>query len=331
VEKYQIYGIGSALVDTEVAVSHEFLRYNDIETGVRTLVDEERQAGLINSLTLKKHLFTKMPGGSVCNSLVAAASLGAKTFFAGKVASDDDGLYFIDSITKSGVAFHTVSPAAGVTGKCLVMVTPDAERSMVTYLGASDSLTNRDINEEALYNSEWLCVEGYLLTDTARAWMIKDLVLKAQESGVRVALTLSDPRVVQIFADNLRLVIGGGIDMLFCNRDEALAFSGRESIDEAFEVLRQCVKNFVVTDGAAGIYVFNGEIVFKVPGCSADAIDTNGAGDMVAGAFLYAVTKGRDMKWAAELANELAARVVEQLGPRLDVLAFDAIKLKFGI
>ncbi len=330
-KKYQIYGIGAALVDTEVVVSDEFLQKNGIEKGVMTLVDEPRQAELLNAFTVYKHHLMKKSGGSACNTVIAAANFGAKAFFSGKVAADDDGEHFVADLAESGVAFHAAMPEAGVTGKCLVMVTDDAERTMNTYLGASERLTHREIDEAALLKSEWLYIEGYLLTDDARAALIKDVVAKAKQSGVKVALSLSDPFVAQIFGDNLWAVIDDGVELIFCNKDEALAFTQTETVGEACEALKQTAKTFVVTDGAQGAIVFDGQATANVPGVPADAVDTNGAGDMFAGAFLYAVTAGRDFKWAAELANESAARVVGQFGPRLDAIAFDSIKKTFGL
>lgn len=330
-KKYQIYGIGAALVDTEVVVSDAFLQNNGIEKRVMTLVNEARQAELLNAFNADKHHLMKKSGGSACNTVIAAANFGARTFFSGKVAADEDGEHFVSDLADSGVTFHAASPEAGVTGKCLVMVTDDAERTMNTYLGASEQLTCREIDEGALLESEWLYIEGYLLTDDARAALIKDVVTKAKGYGVKVALSLSDPFVTQIFGDNLRAVIGNGVDIVFCNKDEALAFTKTETIDEACEALKQSAKTFAVTDGAQGAIVFDGKDTVSVPGVPADAVDTNGAGDMFAGAFMYALTAGRDFNWAAELANESAARVVGQFGPRLDALEFDSIKQTFGL
>jgi sugar/nucleoside kinase (ribokinase family) len=211
------------------------------------------------------------------------------------------------------------------------MVTSDAERTMNTYLGASEALSEREIDNAALINSEWFYVEGYLVTDDARSSVIQEAVGLAKTKGVKVALSLSDPFVAQVFGENLRAVIGEGVDHIFCNKDEAVAFTETDSIEEAFEALKRYTKTFAVTDGGNGAFVFDGESMIKSPGVAADAVDTNGAGDMFAGAFLYAVTAGRDFKWAAELANESAARVVGQFGPRLDSIEFDSIKAKFGI
>ncbi|MCS5587023.1 MAG: adenosine kinase [Porticoccaceae bacterium] len=330
-KKYQLYGVGAALVDTEVVVSDAFLEQYRIDKGVMTLVDQPRQAELLQALSAEHaHLMHKC-GGSACNSTVAAASFGASTFFSGRVADDEDGRHFVSDLTEAGVKFHSVEAESGVTGKCLVMVTDDAERTMNTYLGASENLTEREIDQSALINSEWFYIEGYLLTDDTRAAVIEDAVATAKANGVKVALSLSDPFVAQLFADNLRAVIGDGIDLIFCNKEEALAFTDTENTDDACEILRDYAKTFAITEGAKGAIVFDGKDTPRAQGVAADAVDTNGAGDMFAGAFLYAITSGRSYGWAAELANKSAARVVERFGPRLDTVEFASIRQQFGI
>ncbi len=329
--RYDVYAIGAALLDIEVAVSDVFLHDNLIEKGVMTLVDEARQAQLITALNKKTNLQRKTSGGSACNTLVAAASFGASTFFSGKVGDDDDGKHFVNDLVKAGVTFHSATPEQGITGKCLVMITDDAERTLNTFLGASEFLSGKEIDLEALLESEWLYIEGYLMTDNTIAALVRDVVGKAKSAGIKVALSLSDPFVAQIFGDNLRVAIGGGIDLIFCNKEEALAFTKTETISEACDALKHNAKTFAVTDGSDGAIVYNGHTIINVPGVLTNAVDSNGAGDMFAGAFLYAVTAGRDLKWAAELANESASRVVSKFGPRLDTQDFVSIKQKFGI
>jgi sugar/nucleoside kinase (ribokinase family) len=328
---YNIYGIGAALVDTEVEVSDAFLSSANIDKGVMTLVDEDRQFELLAALDSENRKMDRKCGGSVCNSVVAASSLGAKTFFSGKVADDSDGGLYIDDLNAAGVTFHGAGQESGITGKCLVMVTDDAERTMNTFLGASESLSAREIDQAALVDSEWFYVEGYLVTDEARTLATKVAVEAAKASGVKVAISLSDPFVVAVFGDALREVIGGGVDLIFCNKDEAMAFTGAESLDAAAEGLKRYTKTFAITDGANGAITFDGDTMNQSRGVEAKAIDTNGAGDMFAGAFLYAITSGKSYAWAADLANDCAARVVAQFGPRLEASEFDVIKAKFGL
>jgi sugar/nucleoside kinase (ribokinase family) len=329
--KYNIYGIGAALVDTEVEVSDAFLAAANIDKGVMTLVDEARQTELLAALASENAHILRKCGGSVCNSVVAASNLGAKTFFSGKVADDSDGQLYINDLQEAGVAFHSAGQESGITGKCLVMVTDDAERTMNTFLGASEALSAREVDQAALVDSEWFYVEGYLVTDEARTLATKVAVETAKASNVKVAISLSDPFVVEVFGDALREVIGGGVDLIFCNKDEAMAFTGTGSLEAAAESLKQYTKTFAITDGANGAITFDGNTLNQSKGVEAKAIDTNGAGDMFAGTFLYAITSGKRYAWAADLANDCAARVVAQFGPRLEASEFDVIKAKFGL
>mgnify|MGYP003685797959 CR=1 FL=1 len=328
---YNIYGVGAALVDTEIQVSDSFLASAQIDKGVMTLVDESRQSELLAALASENTHMLRKCGGSVCNSVVAASSLGAKVFFSGKVADDSDGQLYISDLQDAGVDFHAAGQESGITGKCLVMVTDDAERTMNTFLGASEALSVREIDQAALVDSEWFYVEGYLVTDEARTLATKIAVETAKANNVKVAISLSDPFVVAVFGDALREVIGGGVDLIFCNKDEAMAFTGTDTLEAAAEALKRYTKTFAITDGANGAITFDGHTMNQSKGVEAKAIDTNGAGDMFAGAFLYAITSGKSYAWAANLANDCAARVVAQFGPRLESSEFDVIKAKFGI
>lgn len=329
--RYDIYGIGGALVDTEVRVSEQFLDDYRIEKGIMTLVDETRQKELLDALSSNKLKLLRKCGGSVCNSVVAASMLGAKTFFSGKVANDVDGQQFISDLNKAGVNFHCADQDYGITGTCLVMVTQDAERTMNTFLGINDDLSSKELDRIALKNSGWFYVEGYLVANQSRTVFIKEAVEFAKENHVKIALTLSDPSIVGLFGDALRDVIGGGIDLLFCNKDEALAFAGTDDLASAIDRLKCLTKTLAVTDGANGAITFDGDSLLKSKGVVAKAIDTNGAGDMFAGAFLYSITLGKSYDWAASFANHCAARVVEQFGPRVELKDLTLIKKKFGI
>ena len=321
--RYDIYGIGGALVDTEVEVSDKFLADAKIDKGVMTLVDEPRQNELLQALRSQDLTLLKKCGGSVCNSVVAASSLGSKTFFSGKVADDADGELYVSDLNRAGVDFHSAGQDPGTTGKCLVMVTEDAERTMNTFLGASDNLSAKEIDRKALKNSEWFYVEGYLMTDEARTKATREAVEYAKGQGVKIAISLSDPFVVDVFGDALRDVMGSVVDLVFCNKDEALSFTGSDDLDSAIEKLKLITKSFAITDGANGAITFDGEAVSRSEGVSTKAIDTNGAGDMFAGVFLHAITSGKNYDWAARLANNCASRVVAKFGPRLDLQDFD--------
>jgi len=330
-KKYDVYGIGAAIVDIEVVVSNHFLSENKVEKGIMTLVDEERQHQLINSLTSQKTPVKRNCGGSACNSIVAASSFGSKTFYSGKVADDWEGDFFVKDLNAAGVDFHNVEASSGTTGKCLVMITQDAERSLNTFLGVSIDISLKEIDMKSLANSKWLYMEGYLVTDKARTEVAINAMDYAKQKGVKTSLSLSDPYVVKVFADSLKSVIGKGIDLLFCNTDEARRFTGTHTVEAAANVLKQYAKTFVITRGPGGSLTYDGHQLIHTPGVPTNAVDTNGAGDMFAGSFLYAISSGHDYSWAARFANAAAALVVGQFGTRIEAIEYISLKQQFNI
>jgi len=330
-KKYDVYGIGAAIVDIEVVVSNHFLSENKVEKGIMTLVDEERQHQLINSLTSQKTPVKRNCGGSACNSIVAASSFGSKTFYSGKVADDWEGDFFVKDLNAAGVDFHNVEASSGTTGKCLVMITQDAERSLNTFLGVSIDISLKEIDMKSLANSKWLYMEGYLVTDKARTEVAINAMDYAKQKGVKTSLSLSDPYVVKVFADSLKSVIGKGIDLLFCNTDEARRFTGTHTVEAAANVLKQYAKTFVITRGPGGSLTYDGHQLIHTPGVPTNAVDTNGAGDMFAGSFLYAISSGHDYSWAARFANATAALVVGQFGTRIEAIEYISLKQQFNI
>ncbi|HJP12659.1 MAG TPA: adenosine kinase [Gammaproteobacteria bacterium] len=330
--KYNIYGIGAAIVDTEVIVSDSFLNENKISKGLMTLVDEKRQKFLIDSLTTQRIPVKRSCGGSACNSVVAASRFGSSAFFSGKVANDEEGVFFVKDLKRAGVDFHQLDPSNGVTGKCLVMVTPDAERTMNTNLGASLELSYREIDEPALANSDWLYIEGYVVTDDKRTAVARDAMTYAKQSGVKTSLSLSDPFVVEVFSDNIKTIIGeDGIDLIFCNGDEARSFTGTHTIEAAAESLKQYAKTFAITRGPDGSLTYDGQDISYNKAVQTNAIDTNGAGDMFAGAFLHALISGREYSWAAQFANTASSIVVSSFGPRIKDIEYISLKSRFGL
>ena len=328
--KYNVYGIGAGIVDTEIVVTDKFLKDNDVEKGVMTLVDEERQHELINSITSQTRPVKRSCGGSACNTVVAASKFGSKTFYSAKVAADKDGSFFVKDLKSAGVDFHNVKAEKGITGKCLVMVTPDAERTMNTYLGASLELTSQEVDEKSLANSEWLYMEGYLVSDQNRTDVAIEAMNFAKQNNVKTSMSLSDPLIVKLFSDNLKSVIGDGIDLLFCNSDEARRFTDTHTIEAAAESLKQYAKTFVITRGPGGSLTYDGHDLSYNKGVATNAIDTNGAGDMFAGAFLHALSSGREYGWAAQFANTASAIVVSQFGPRIKNIEYISLKSRFG-
>lgn len=315
---YHVYGIGAALVDTEIQVSDEDLATMGVEKGMMTLVDVERRQELLNHL--QGHLVhsTRASGGSAGNTIIAASYFGANTFFSGKVANDDNGQFYMQDMANAGVDVPNHREwEDGITGKCLILITPDAERSMNTFLGASETFSTEELNPEAIAASEYLYIESYLVTsDSGRTAAIEARKI-AQANNTRVSLSFSDPGIVAHFKDGIDEIMGGPIDLVFCNQDEAFSYTGSENLDDAIALLKRQSKEFVITQGAKGALVYDGSDLMQIDGVSVKAVDTNGAGDMYAGAFLYGISNGMSHQQAGDFASKAAAKVVSQFGPRL--------------
>ena len=316
---YAAYAIGAALVDTEIQVTDDQLQAMNIEKGMMTLVDQARQAEMLTELS--DHLVgaSHASGGSAGNSMIATALMGAPTYMSCKVAQDDDGDIYLADLEHSGVA-HGLNDQReeGVTGKCIVLITPDAERSLNTHLGISETLSTEEVDEAAIRDSEWVYLEGYLVTSpTGHAAALKTKAL-ADKHGVRTAVSFSDPGMVKFFRDNMAAMVEGGVDLVFCNEVEALEWGQCDDMEDALTAIKQVAKRFVVTLGADGAITWDGETLHRVTAHPVEAVNTNGAGDMFAGAFLYALSRGESDLRATEYATLAAGEVVKYFGPRLN-------------
>jgi len=314
--KYAVYGLGNALVDYEIEVSESFLDEGGIEKGVMALVNEAQQQATLARAKGQQH--NRSCGGSAANTVIGVAQLGGKVFYSCKVAHDETGDFFLDALTQSGVDSNAnVTRSDGDSGKCIVMVTPDADRTMQTCLGISAELDNEALDEAALANSAYLYIEGYLVSsDSAREAAIKAKSI-AEAQHVKTAFTLSDPAMATFFGPGMREMIGSGVDLLFCNEDEAKAFTETEDLDSALQALKPYGKNLAITLGDKGALVFDGTDTITVGAPKVQAVDTNGAGDLFAGGVLYGLTHGMTFADAATLACRLSSQLVTQFGARL--------------
>ncbi|VAW61938.1 Ribokinase [hydrothermal vent metagenome] len=315
-KKYQVYGVGNALVDMEFEVEDRFFADNAIDKGVMTLVEEDRQHELLTHLDAFEG--KKASGGSAANTIIATSYFGGKSFYSCKVASDELGDFYVNDLQLAGVDSNVGEGRKdGITGKCLVMITPDAERTMNTFLGITANFSVDELNIGAIKDSEYLYIEGYLVSsDTGRHAAIEARKV-AEENGVKTALTFSDPAMVQFFKDGLQEMIGDKVDLLFCNDAEAMSWAGTDNLESAIESLKKVANTFAITQGAKGAILFDGASIIEISPHEVKAIDSNGAGDMFAGAFLYGITHGHSFYEAGNIASLAAAKVVSQFGPRL--------------
>ncbi len=314
--RYHVYGIGNALVDMEYEVDPKDLETLGIDKGVMTLVDEAKQLEIM--LHLACHHHERASGGSAANTVIGLSQLGGRGYYSCKVADDELGHFYMRDLREGGVDTnrHT-EKEQGHTGRCVVLVTPDGDRTMCTFLGVSGNISANELVEEALRDSDWFYTEGYLVTSpVARAASIAACELAAK-AGVRTALSLSDPNMVTYFKDGLLEMIGPGVDLIFANEAEAMGMAGAADLGSAVAYLKTISREFAITRGALGALVWDGQVLIEIAGNKVEVVDTVGAGDMFAGAFLYGLTQGWNHRRAGALASSASARLVTTLGPRI--------------
>ena len=330
--KNDISALGNALVDTVFKVEHSLIAELGLEIDQMTLSSAEEHAPIIERLIASGAETVSDCGGSATNSLVAAASFGASCFHTCKVSNDEDGTRYLQSLKEAGVG-HKGSMASSdsmPTGKCLILVTPDAKRTMTTALNVSSLMDESDLDLDQISNSRIFYIEGYMVTSEENYKVaLKALNHLKDFPDVKIALSLSDPGIVMGFKDKFHEIESFGLDYIFGNDDEAMAFVGSDNIEDAFVALQKKSYVSIITMGEKGSAVVSNEGVINTPKVDIQAIDTNGAGDMFAGSFLYSLLQNDDLKTCAEFANYGASKVVETFGPRLSKDAYHEVLNNF--
>lgn len=317
--KFDVYGVGNALVDKEFEVDESFFQEHDIEKGLMTLVGEEEQQHLLDVLIEKYGIKKRAGGGSAANTLYALSQFGGNAYLSCKVANDETGDFYIEALGHQSIETNTEGRREeGTTGRCIVMISPDAERTMHTFLGVSETVSTQEIDFDAVKQSEYVYIEGYLVTSPSAMAAVIELKDFAEKNDIKTAMTFSDPAMLEYFRDNVNEVLGSGVDLLFCNEKEVKLWAGTADFQEACEKMKDKAKQFAITRGANGALLWDGEDYINIAAHSVKAVDTNGAGDMFAGAFMYALTQGKDFETAGRLASLASATVVSSFGPRLE-------------
>jgi sugar/nucleoside kinase (ribokinase family) len=330
---HHLYAIGNALVDSEYEVSDAQLIAAGVEKRHMTLIDAQRRTELL------RHVHgvhsRRTGGGSAGNTAVALAQLGGRAFYSCRVADDELGDFYTKDLLSHGVATNLTSTRApqGQTGSCMVMVTPDAERSMSTFLGATADIDATALQPHDIAKSKVYYMEGYLAASPSGLDAAIQGRAIARQAGVALATTLSDMTMINFCRAGLEAMVGnaevGQLDYLFCNEEEAQVWCATKDLTQICQQLSQQARVVCLTRSAKGCLVLEGSQHTEAPAAKVKAIDTNGAGDMFAGAFLYAVTHGYSHAQAAWLANQCAGRVVSQYGNRLSQASMDEIKADF--
>lgn len=321
---YDVYGIGNALVDIMVAVDdamigqlahegHQTLT-GHLAKGSMHLVDTTFQGHLLRLLEESdQHTIS---GGSAVNTMVGLAQFGCRVKYAGKVGNDVMGALFADDLHAAHVAYD-VPTGSDDTGTCVILVTPDAQRTMFTHLGVSTALTPDDVREEDIKDSQWVYIEGYLWDAAGpKAASLKAMEL-AKRHGVKVAYTYSDPFCVARARDDFRRFTKEYVDLVFCNEAEARIFAETDDANAALKVIHECHTAVAMTCGAHGSQVTTNGTIGIIAPTQVDAIDSTGAGDLYAAGMLAGLCQGYDAVTAGTFASSVAAEVVTVRGARL--------------
>ena len=325
---YDVIGIGNAIVDVLSHADDAFLAANGIEKGGMTLIDAERA----EVLYARMGPGTEISGGSAANTMAGIASLGGRAAYVGKVRDDQLGEVFAHDIRASGVRFTTPFATSGApTARCLILVSPDAQRSMNTFLGACVDLGPEDVIESEIASSQVTYLEGYLW-DPPRA---KEAFLKAaraaRKAGRQVSLSLSDAFCVNRYRSEFLDLVTNHVDILFANESEILALFETADFDEAVKAVRATGTLAVLTRGAAGASVISRDGVVSVPAAPvARVVDTTGAGDLFAAGFLYGHTNGRSLEESARIGSIAAAEIISHVGARPEVVLAQLVGPKLG-
>ncbi len=311
--KFDVYGLGNALVDLQVAVDHEVVEKTGNPPGSMALVDEVTRDRILELVKGEKVM--PSAGGSVANSLVGIVTLGGTPCFTGSIHDDAHGRSYTDSLEACGVEFRA-QYSDRASGVCIVLITPDAQRTMLTNLGCAAEITREGVSEEAIQSSHYLYVEGYLWDGPRAIDACRHAMQLARTGGTRVAFTASDSFCVERHHDDYVDILENHADLYFANADEARALVGVEAPGDAARRMAERCGLAAVTDGGNGVYIASRSEVIHVPAVPTEPVDTTGAGDAFAGGFLHGLTHGRSLEEAARAGVQLATRVISRFGAR---------------
>lgn len=325
-KKYNVYGIGHALVDIEIEVNEQFLKVHGLEKGLMSIIDKDRYHFLLKSIAKEKKNISS--GGSAGNTIVGISQLGGKTYYSGKVGDDDLGEFYYKDFIKNNVDTNIYDQReVGITGQSLIFITPDGDRTMNTLIGIGETFSEDQIDWIAMKNSEYLYIEGYLASSSTGRTAAIEARIFAQKNNIKVAMTLSDPGIIEYFKDELDKIKGKEkLDLLFCNEEEAFKFTNTDNLKQSAEMMKNIAHTFVITRGADGAYLFDGNKEYFLEGRQLDPLNSNGAGDLFAGAFLWGILHDLSWRRSGELACLASSELVMVFSARLDKSQMEAIK-----
>jgi len=318
---YDIFGIGSAIMDFLIQIEHNELVEFNLKKGQFHLIDEEHSKKLLKEI--ESHKVITAPGGSSANTVYGAAILGSNVVFCGKVGKDKHG-----DIYEQKMQGPTMKPILArsdkMTGHSITFITPDTERTFAVHLGAAMQLKKEDVFFEDLKQSKILHIEGYQLEDKQLREVSLHAMKFAKENGVKVSIDVGDPGIAKRNREDITQMIREYADIVFMNEDEAKSLTDLEPL-EALNIISKLADITIVKVGKDGSYIKQGDTIHQIPSYSAKAIDTTGCGDMYAAGVLHGIAKGHSLKVSGHIGSFYASKVVEKIGARLD--GIDQIEL----
>ncbi|WP_212525158.1 adenosine kinase [Actibacterium sp. MT2.3-13A] len=312
---FQVVGIGNAMVDVLSHCDETFLAEHGIEKGIMQLIDMDHARHLYDRIGPAQEI----SGGSAANTIAGIAHLGGRTAYVGKVKDDQLGAIFAHDLRAQGAQYDTPRAPAGMqeeTGRCFVLVTPDGERSMNTYLGVTEFLRPSDIDEALMAQAEWIYLEGYRFDGEESHEAFAKAISAAKAAGGKVALTLSDPFCVERHRDAFRRMIREDVDLLFANRAEILSMYETQDFGEALSRAAAEIEIVACTESEHGAHVLSQGQRWHAPALPTRVVDATGAGDLFAGAFLWALCEGYDLPSCGRMGCAAASEIISHIGAR---------------
>ena len=327
-------GIGNSLLDIQYLVTDEIISKLNIKKGEMRLVDSGFQNEIIKNIGIKEEY--RASGGSAANTIIAYSRFGGSAAYNSKLGDDEFGKFYSKEFEDLGIILHYTKSKTELTGTCLILISPDSERTMLTSLGASASFGIEDLSEELIKRSKWLYIEGYKFSQKSSSDAVFKAIEIAKKHNTKISFTFSvfsvintskkhNTKISFTFSDvfiteNFRKPVEDCVklsELIFCNEAEALNFTQTNNIDDAVKILESLTPNFAITKGNKGAVVKWNDEILSIPSYPANPVDSTGAGDIFAAGFFYGLIKHNDAKFAGQLGSYAGAKIVSQLGPRL--------------
>lgn len=326
-KRFDVFGMCNALFDLQAEVDDELLGQVGLAKGGMTLLSDAEQKAIVPQVY--RHIVNTESGGSGANTMIGVRQLGGSAAFTSRVGADEHGKAYREGLSKQGVQPNLGESDSGETGVCLVLITPDTQRTMGTYLGLARNLEPSDVIEEDIRASRYIYVTGYLWdTDTQKDAVLHAMKTAKNAGDVKVAFSLSDPFCVHRHKSEFQELLTKYVDVVFANREEALAITDKETVEEAALALAEMTGGLAaVTSDKNGSLLVRGTEIIRIPVYPVTAVDTTGAGDMYAAGILYGLTQDLPLAVTGRIASYAAGQVVARIGPRLPKIDTETVEV----